>query len=50
MRSRIPGLVLLPLLAAPAADAQQQQSVTGGEIVKRGEYLARAGDSIRPPS
>jgi mono/diheme cytochrome c family protein len=44
--SRILGLALLPLLAAPTADAQQQKSVTGGELVKRGEYLARAGDCI----
>lgn len=43
--SRILGLALLPLLAATAAQAQQK-SVTGGELVKRGEYLARAGDCI----
>jgi mono/diheme cytochrome c family protein len=44
--SRILGLALLPLLAAPTADAQQQKSGTGSELVKRGEYLARAGDCI----
>ncbi len=43
--SRILGLALLSLLAATAAQAQQK-SVTGGELVKRGEYLARAGDCI----
>jgi cytochrome c553 len=45
-RSRILGLLLLPVLASAAADAQQQNLTTGNDIVKRGEYLARAGDCI----
>src|SRR5215470_540242 len=42
--------ILLPLavalLASSAAQAQQQSASGGGNIFKRGEYLARAGDCI----
>jgi mono/diheme cytochrome c family protein len=44
-RARILGLFLLPLLAT-ATSAQQKSTVDGNDIVKRGEYLARAGDCI----
>ena len=44
--SRILGLTFLSVLAGSAANAQQQKSVTGGELVQRGEALARAGDCI----
>jgi mono/diheme cytochrome c family protein len=44
-RARFLGLLLVPLLAYAAAQAQQPKA-NGSDVVKRGEYLARAGDCI----
>ena len=40
------GLFLLSLLPGPAAQAQEKKGAAGDNIVRRGEYLARAGDCI----
>ncbi|MBS7539733.1 c-type cytochrome [Ancylobacter lacus] len=44
----LPQLVIISALAftAPAVKAQSNTSNTGGDIVARGEYLARVGDCI----
>ena len=44
--ARLFGFLLLPLLAVSATHAQQKIAAGPSEIVKRGEYLARAGDCI----
>ena len=44
-RARFLGLLLVPLLAYAAAQAQQPKA-NGSDVVKRGEYLARAGDCV----
>ena len=44
-KSRFLGLLFLSLLAVPAG-AQQPASSTDTDLVRRGEYLARAGDCI----